>query len=58
MRKTVLLASIFIVCALLAGYGIYVSAAEKTAGKTTGKEAASSGKETSSPPKRRCLGEK
>ncbi|MFZ2448177.1 MAG: peptidylprolyl isomerase [Syntrophobacteraceae bacterium] len=51
MKKTVLLASIFIVCVSLAGYGIYVSAAEKTAGKTTGKEAASSGKETPSPAK-------
>lgn len=42
MRKTGLLALTFIICAVFAGYGIYVSAADK----------ATAGKETSSPAKK------
>ncbi len=40
MRKTGLVALIFIICAVMACYGIYVSAAEKATGKETAKKEA------------------
>jgi peptidyl-prolyl cis-trans isomerase C len=49
MKKTGLLVFVLIAAVLLAGYGFYVSAADKTNTKTTQPEAVSSGKGTASP---------
>lgn len=51
MKKTATVSFILIICLVLAGYGLYVSAADKTTGKPADKEAAAGTKASAKPAK-------